>query len=107
MRLTDRLVLALEAIAAFVWGLATDRHLTTDPACAHYRAPRPGSRLDRSSRGHSCTRCLGDRAWGRLPDLCDRPPVGWWCSREFGHEGPCAARSTAHPEPHDSEADRG
>lgn len=23
---------------------------------------------------------------------CDRPPTGWWCSREPGHEGPCAAR---------------
>lgn len=23
---------------------------------------------------------------------CDRPSFGWWCSREKGHEGPCAAR---------------
>jgi hypothetical protein len=23
--------------------------------------------------------------------LCDKPPVNWSCSREFGHEGPCAA----------------
>lgn len=23
---------------------------------------------------------------------CDRPPVGWSCSRESDHEGPCAAR---------------
>ena len=23
---------------------------------------------------------------------CTVPPKGWWCSREAGHEGPCAAR---------------
>jgi hypothetical protein len=23
---------------------------------------------------------------------CDFPPTGWWCSRQPGHEGPCAAR---------------
>ena len=27
------------------------------------------------------------------PDLgCQLPPPGWWCSREPGHDGPCAAR---------------
>lgn len=26
--------------------------------------------------------------------VCDRPPPGWWCSRESGHGGPCSARST-------------
>lgn len=25
---------------------------------------------------------------------CKVPPPGWWCSREPGHEGPCAA----HPD---------
>lgn len=25
---------------------------------------------------------------------CRVPPEGWWCSREPGHEGPCAARPT-------------
>jgi hypothetical protein len=24
--------------------------------------------------------------------MCQLPPDGWWCSREPGHEGPCAAR---------------
>lgn len=24
--------------------------------------------------------------------VCDRPPPGWWCSRQAPHEGPCAAR---------------
>lgn len=23
---------------------------------------------------------------------CDIPPPGWYCTRERGHEGPCAAR---------------
>jgi hypothetical protein len=23
---------------------------------------------------------------------CDTPPEGWYCTREYGHEGPCAAR---------------
>jgi hypothetical protein len=23
---------------------------------------------------------------------CTLPPAGWWCSRERGHDGPCAAR---------------
>lgn len=27
------------------------------------------------------------------PDLgCDMAPAGWYCSREPGHDGPCAAR---------------
>lgn len=26
--------------------------------------------------------------------LCPVPPPGWWCSREPGHDGPCAARPT-------------
>ena len=25
------------------------------------------------------------------------PPVGWWCSREAGHDVPCAARPGTHP----------
>lgn len=27
--------------------------------------------------------------------VCNRPPPGWWCSRESGHAGPCAARPAA------------
>lgn len=28
------------------------------------------------------------------PPICGTaiPPLGWWCSREAGHRGPCAAR---------------
>lgn len=32
----------------------------------------------------------------RIERACTVPPKGWWCSREAGHEGPCAARQT-HP----------
>lgn len=28
---------------------------------------------------------------------CDRPPIGWCCSRPAGHEGPCAARPFERP----------
>jgi len=99
MRLNDWMIIALSAVAGWFWGLATDRHLTTDPACVHYREARSGSRLDRVSRGESCSQCLADRAWGREPKpqdagVCSVAPAGWWCSREPGHDGPCAA----HPE---------
>lgn len=26
---------------------------------------------------------------------CQIPPLGWWCSRQVGHEGPCAAHPLA------------
>ena len=33
-------------------------------------------------------------------ERCSVPPCGWWCSREPGHEGPCAARVIAErPKP--------
>lgn len=25
------------------------------------------------------------------PITCEVPPPGWWCSRDAGHDGPCAA----------------
>lgn len=28
---------------------------------------------------------------------CEVPPPGWWCSREPGHDGPCAARPIRTP----------
>lgn len=32
---------------------------------------------------------------------CSRPPVGWSCSRQEGHSGPCAAReATKDPQGH-------
>ena len=77
-------------------------HLTTDPACVHYVAPRPGSILDRWSRGLECEPCMVHRAFHFDDDApwqgCTAPPEGWWCSREKGHEPPCAARPGKHPE---------
>lgn len=32
-----------------------------------------------------------------LHERCVVPPPGWWCSREAGHDGPCAARPTTAP----------
>ena len=29
-----------------------------------------------------------------MPQQCDKPPAGWWCSRAAGHSGPCAARES-------------
>ena len=78
------------------------RHLTTDPACVRYVAPRQGSLLDRWSRGLECEPCMVHRAF-HSDDApwqgCTVPPNGWWCSREAGHEPPCAARPGKHPEP--------
>ncbi len=77
-------------------------HLTTDPACVHYVAPRPGSILDRWSRGLECEPCMVHRAFHFDDDApwqgCTVPPEGWWCSREKGHEPPCAARPGKHPQ---------
>lgn len=77
-------------------------HLTTDPACVHYVAPRPRSILDRWSRGLECEPCMVHRAFHFDDDAswqgCTVPPDGWWCSREKGHQPPCAARPGKHPE---------
>lgn len=32
---------------------------------------------------------------------CTRPPAGWWCSRDAGHDGPCAAHPLDTPSPID------
>lgn len=70
--MSARLILALLRVAGALRGLTLNHHLTTDPACKRYRAPYPGSRLDRASRGHSCAPCERaqhlawlDRAIGR------------------------------------------
>lgn len=56
-------LLIVQRIASAVSGLADGRHLMTDPACIHHRAPRPRSRLDRASRGVSCVPCMVHRAF--------------------------------------------
>lgn len=47
-----------------------------------YAKPLPGRRTDRRP---------GARAMVDFESGCQVPPRGWWCSREPGHEGPCAA----------------
>ncbi|MFD6699705.1 MULTISPECIES: hypothetical protein [unclassified Microbacterium] len=43
-------------------------HLVTDPRCVKHRPPRPGSVLDRASRGLECEPCMVRRAFGLIPD---------------------------------------
>lgn len=76
-------------------------HLSTDPACVKYRPPRAGSTLARAARGLECEPCMVHRAFTIDDDTpwrgCEVPPLGWWCSRDKGHEPPCAARPGSHP----------
>jgi hypothetical protein len=67
MRLGDWTLLALHALASSIQSPTDDRHLRTDPLYTEYRAPRPGSRLDRASRGVSCSPCMLKRAWSIDP----------------------------------------
>lgn len=64
LRIQDRIIIALHTLGSAIDGLTDNRHLTTDPACVHYQAPRSGTRLDQVSHGHGCTPCMYDRAWG-------------------------------------------
>ena len=63
LRIRDRLLLAAHRVASAIDGLADWRHLTTDPACVHHVPVTPGTRLDRASRGESCSPCLARRAF--------------------------------------------
>jgi hypothetical protein len=48
--------------------------------------------------------CAGHSWEATMADVhCTRPPEGWTCSREPGHDGPCAA----YPPPLRRPADRG
>lgn len=119
------LILAAWTVGDWITSYTYHRHLTTDPACKQYRAPRAGSALDRHSRGVTCTPCMARAALGdhecrpfpvSLADLvdpyddpppwqgCEVPPEGWWCSRTAGHDGPCAARPNPRPHSTGSEA---
>jgi hypothetical protein len=42
---------------------------------------------------------IGRAREGSMPpdQWCKVPPPGWWCSRDPGHEGPCAARPKRSP----------
>ena len=47
-------------------------HLFTDPACRFHHAPRPGSQLDRASRGTSCPACMRTSRF-TTAELADQP----------------------------------
>lgn len=47
------------------------------------------SALVRSLVGAAVDSCV---PYAGLRQNCRRGTIGWWCSREPGHEGPCAAR---------------
>lgn len=64
MRARDRLLMLAERTASTLIWAASSFHLRTDPACFEYVTPRAGSRLDRTSRGYSCIRCMRARAFG-------------------------------------------
>jgi hypothetical protein len=68
MRIGLRVYFVLMQIGAALrsWATAHVRptHITTDPACDHYRAARYNSAFHRRSRLYSCTTCTG--RWARL-----------------------------------------
>ena len=53
-------------------------------------SPEVAADLKRMIDAHTCIAPEPDP----VTDECDKPPAGWWCSRERGHNGPCAARPT-------------
>ncbi|MBV4365873.1 hypothetical protein [Erwinia phyllosphaerae] len=47
---------------------------------------------DGSDLYETCTTVAAQlRAQGASKDKCNIPPQGWYCTRQSGHEGPCAA----------------
>jgi hypothetical protein len=60
-------------VGGAIQGYAIGRHLVTDPHCKFYRPPRPGSRVDRWSRGLMCEPCLARAAFG--DEVCISFPV--------------------------------
>jgi hypothetical protein len=61
---TAWVLLVLATIAGALSEPAFDHHLTTDPACIRYRAPKTNSRLERASRGVGCLVCMRRAAFG-------------------------------------------
>lgn len=102
LRVRDRWVILLDALGGELMGRAGDHHLTTDPACVNYRAPRPGSRLDRASRGHSCGRCMADAAFGVVPwaanDHDPATPICTCTSGDGSLRWPCRVHPPTTPD---------
>ncbi len=54
--------------------------------------PHWGDRIDWATADDIARRL--DEAQAPEPASCDLAPAGWYCTRQKGHDGPCAA----HPE---------
>lgn len=69
---------------------ATKKAASYDPAGVIVEQP------ERRARGYRIRRTPGPRdektRYAEDMSQCTIPPPGWWCSREPGHDGPCAAR---------------
>lgn len=52
----------------------------------------PGQPLPRAAEDHIRGQ-IATATSHKVPPAraCDKPPEGWYCTRERGHEGPCAA----------------
>ncbi len=82
------------AFAARWAGSPEERRLIAQDAARHRIAaqqPQPNPGLE----AHMCGE--GKDLIGQAEGICTIPPVGWWCSRAPGHDGPCAARPMEEP----------
>lgn len=80
-------------------------HLRTRPgftACCKLivqgceRNAKPPTTLDKCNEAVLCRTCWEKtkEIYNINNDVCTLPPPGWHCTREYGHEGPCAAVPT-------------
>jgi hypothetical protein len=57
----------------------------------------PGQPLPRAAEDH-IRRQIDSATSHKVPAVaCDKPPPGWHCTRERGHDGPCSAWPTPAP----------
>lgn len=60
-------------------------------ARANVFIPEPATRADIAPPAFKDCQCMQCEAIRQNDAECKSPPVGWRCTREAGHEGPCAA----------------
>ncbi|MDN3310068.1 hypothetical protein QWJ90_03900 [Microbacterium oryzae] len=51
------IIIGIETLAPSRVAAVQNWHLRTDPRCNRYQRPKPGSRLERISRGRGCPPC--------------------------------------------------
>lgn len=91
--LTVILGAAVVALGAYVL-LARRKRPPTIPPKPDWRAESDHAAL----RVHAHQDAIADALKITRPPRCTRPSVGWYCTREPGHGGPCAAHPI--PDPH-------